>query len=110
MVLKINSTRTISKKLIKDHNAVGIKENLNRKIYPLFYPNPTSNAITLQANLNEIYEVKIFDARGMLVINQNVNHGDQINLQHLSEGIYYINLYNQKSGLRKNQKIVLTKP
>lgn len=75
-----------------------------------FYPNPSHDIITLKANLNDVFETRIFDARGMLVYNQNVSSGVEISLAHLSEGIYYINMYHPKSGIRRNQKIVLTKP
>lgn len=75
-----------------------------------FYPNPSSDKITLQAKPNELFDVNIFDARGMLVCQKQVSHGHEIDLSYLSEGIYYVNMFNPKSGQRKNQKIVLTKP
>jgi hypothetical protein len=85
-------------------------ENINEDFDASFYPNPTQNVITLKANPNELLEVKIFDARGILVSNKNMRHGYEIEMSHLSEGIYFIYMVNSKSGLRRNQKIVLTKP
>jgi hypothetical protein len=46
----------------------------------------------------------------MLVVNENISGGQEINLQHLSNGIYYIKMYNAKNGVIRHQKLVLTKP
>ncbi len=87
----------------------GIKES-NLKNESSFMPNPAADLITFKSDLNDVFEVKIFDARGMLVVNENVSGGQEINLQHLSNGIYYIKMYNAKNGDIRHQKLVLTKP
>jgi len=74
-----------------------------------FLPNPAKDVITFKANLNDIYEVKIFDSRGLLVLDQKVSNGNEINLQHLSDGIYFIRMFNTVNGQFSHQKIVLTK-
>lgn len=75
-----------------------------------FVPNPANSFITFKANINDIFDVKMFDARGVLVVDQKVSSGNEINLQHLSDGIYYINLYNTGNSQVSHQKLVLTKP
>ena len=82
----------------------------NEQTTVAFYPTPTQDKITLKAEFNDVFEVKIFDARGLLVFNDKVSNGNEINLNNLSQGIYYIALYNAKTGVNKNQKIVFTKP
>jgi hypothetical protein len=75
-----------------------------------FVPNPANDIITFKANLNDIFEIKMFDARGVLVVDQKISSGNEINLQHLSEGIYYINMLNASNGKVSHQKLVLIKP
>lgn len=87
----------------------GVNEE-NDPAHTAFYPNPTSDVITLKANENSTYEAKVFDARGVLVLQKNIGNGSEIDLKGLSEGIYFINLFNVQTGFRKNQKIMLAKP
>jgi hypothetical protein len=84
-------------------------ENINEDNH-LFYPNPTNDLITFKGNNNEVFDVNIFDARGQLVLQDKVANGSTLNLDKLSNGIYYINMFSEKSGIRKNQKIMLSKP
>lgn len=74
-----------------------------------FYPNPTANLITLKSKPNEVFDVKIFDARGILVWSGNVSHGNDINMQHLSAGMYYIKMSNLASAEQSTQKIILSR-
>lgn len=83
---------------------------LNNATNPTFYPNPTSSSITLLAPQNQSYEVKIYDATGQLVVQQKISTAEEINLQQLNAGLYYISLFDTRLGTHFNQKIILTKP
>ncbi len=85
-------------------------EESNPKNEASFSPNPANDIITFKSDLNDIFEVKLFDARGLLVVDENISAGQEVNLQALSNGIYYIKIYNTKNGEVRHQKLVLTKP
>lgn len=74
-----------------------------------FYPNPTNNVITLNARLKPMYNVKIYNAQGSLVLNENMSSGNDIKLEQLPDGIYFIDLVDNQNGIHSNQKIILNK-
>lgn len=86
-----------------------VNENMN-DLNELFYPNPTNDVITFKGENNEVFDVNIFDGRGQLVLQDKVANGSTLNLDNLSNGVYFINMFSEKSGVRRNQKIVLSKP
>ena len=73
------------------------------------YPNPFSDAITIQSNLNfesEKYLIQIFDASGKLHKSMNLLNSEQrIDLSGLESGVYIVNILNEGSILNQ-QKIV----
>ena len=87
----------------------GVNEKMP-EVETAFYPNPASDIITFKANSSAVYEAKVFDARGLLVLQKNISNGNEIDLKGLSEGIYFIHLFNTQNGFRKTQKIMLAKP
>jgi hypothetical protein len=75
-----------------------------------FYPNPSAGFIRLNANPEEVFEVNIFDAMGSLVWQGKMLHANEINVQHLSEGIYYIKMINIQNAEQSTQKLMIKKP
>jgi hypothetical protein len=88
--------------------ASGLTNN-DQKSEALFLPNPTNGIINFTSELEDVFEVKMFDARGILVFDRNIIHGQELNLLELSEGIYFIKTYNTRNGQTSQQKIVLSK-
>lgn len=69
--------------------------DINKAVYKI-YPNPTSDLLNIE-NLTEKTSIKITDSTGKLlkeVISDNTKT-QQINIKHLSPGIYYININNK---------------
>jgi len=78
---------------ITSPNTTGINNiNLNSEIN--IYPNPTSNQLTIDTELN-ISEVKIIDITSKVIMTtkENIN---TINVADLSNGIYFINLITEE--------------
>jgi hypothetical protein len=64
------------------------------------YPNPTSSVLNIKADAtisNQPYTIT--DALGKIVLKGKLNEGETtINVEHLSKGIYYIKLANNKAN------------
>ena len=67
-------------------------ENSNNKIS--IYPNPTNNFITIQnrQNSTENFEYKIVDLTGRIVKNGNSKFNEQINIESLTSGNYFVQI------------------
>lgn len=66
---------------------------INYKVEIQTFPNPSSNTIQFNINTNEYqkFELRIFDSRGELVKNENINR--QYELKHLPSGTYFYGLF-----------------
>jgi hypothetical protein len=81
-------------------NDISLKNKLN------FYPNPTTNKITLELS-NEKGILTILDYQGKEVYNTFVDKSNNtIELDNLSKGVYFINL-KLENGERRRGKVVL---
>jgi hypothetical protein len=103
VVLKINSTKTISKKLIKDHNAVGIRENETKKLHSLFYPNPTSSI--LEIPIDGLKTIIVTDLNGKILLNA-LTEANSISLSDLAIGSYFVSVLSEKKQLLDTQQII----
>jgi hypothetical protein len=57
-----------------------------------FYPNPSSDYITIQSNLEQKINVKITDVSGKIVLEMNTLNGGKIDLQSISNGTYLVKM------------------
>jgi len=67
------------------------------------YPNPTNGLLNLSAN--QSFEVKIFDLNGKLVFNDKLNESQQLDLSHLSPGVYLTKISINK--VTKTNKLII---
>lgn len=71
-------------------------KNVSEKIEVYLYPNPTNDFIIIEGTNNEFHQIKIYDIKGSLLINQELNNDNKVNVKALSEGIYFIKVGNDK--------------
>lgn len=75
---------------------VDISESINHDSEVSIFPNPTENFLTIDFtnSMNHYKSLEIYSCSGTLLLNQEIcNEGQEtINLEFLSEGIYYIKL------------------
>jgi hypothetical protein len=87
---------------------VGIDEIKNSEITWSVYPNPANDfiQIKLSANDPDKYLVKIMDIAGRSLLSQALDN-PHIDITNLKSGIYFVSLYNAKTGkLVGNKKFV----
>ena len=76
--------------MLTSNVSTGLTQNGINRIGVQLISNPTNKGVILElANLN--FRIKIFDASGRLLLDQNAKNGQhQINLSDLASGFYYI--------------------
>ena len=90
---------------------VSIKTPTQPSIDVTIYPNPTSNKIQIELAKWDGKEIdfRIFDNKGRLQIEKRLTQKESsLDVEHLSEGIYHIELANEK-GVLAAQKLVMEK-
>ncbi len=72
-------------------SSTSVQELENREVR--FYPNPASEAIFLEWDLNaKVLNLNIFQMTGVRVLEQNISSGEKIPVTHLGKGIYLVEL------------------
>jgi pimeloyl-ACP methyl ester carboxylesterase len=83
--------------------------NFNNDEYIHMYPNPASNVLIVDYNLNGIslVTVKILDANGKIVINEsNISNSSKLNVSHLMAGVYFIQVIDKNNRLLFTEKLI----
>jgi len=76
-------------KLKNEQIATGINEQMAREI--MIYPNPATDAVTLQSNGNKGLTVELSTINGTLIYKSKIEGTlHQINLSNLSNGVYFV--------------------
>lgn len=65
------------------------------------YPNPASDLIILKGGQEREYEYDLYDVRGQLIIDGNIQAGNCIDISSCNKGLYFLNL-----KTRNQQKII----
>lgn len=67
------------------------------------YPNPAKDILNIKQNSESTLEIKLFDAQGRLVINENSKKElVRINISYLQAGLYFIKIQSNKSSIIKH--------
>lgn len=75
----------------------------------IIYPNPCENYVYVEINRNKVFSVRIRDLSGKVLKDEKVFNGyNLINLSELSNGLYFVELWNG-SYLEDIKKVVVLK-
>lgn len=74
----------------------------------VIFPNPTRDYIVIKDDNNQDLYYEIIDIQAKTTIGKTKNTSEKIDISSLSNGVYFIKLYN-KSQVIKYQKLVITK-
>lgn len=92
--------------------AVSISEFPKDEIEVLVYPNPTNGVINIKISDQKITKISVTDMMGKIIINKRMidsNNFVQLSLNHLSDGIYIITLFNYNKIVQKEIIMVQNK-
>ncbi|CAN5377254.1 hypothetical protein BH10BAC1_BH10BAC1_08740 [soil metagenome] len=88
-------------------NDVGVAENANASLLNL-YPNPTTNNVTLEFNLEKASPMKInvMNMNGQIIFSENINasaglYKKEISLSENANGIYYLQVITNENVVTK---------
>jgi len=60
------------------------------------FPNPTNDVIFIQSNFNQ-FDAHIFNIQGQAILQKsNLNNNDTIDLNFLSNGVYFVQIHAEK--------------
>jgi hypothetical protein len=82
-------------------NSVTEENSINMTVFP----NPSMGNATVQWN-EEMVQLLVIDNNGRVVCNKEINGLNSIEINSLSSGTYFVNLYN-KAGIAGTQRIVV---
>lgn len=94
-----------SKSNISNNRGIGIN-NVNAANVLNVYPNPAKNNFTIETSNTDKQFVQVYDVTGKVVLSQNINGTTNIDAGSLNEGVYYINITNNKNTVNKRLVIV----
>jgi hypothetical protein len=106
VMLKINSGKTLAKKILKVDNAVGIKVNENKNSYPLFYPNPTTSI--LEIPIDGLKTIIVTDLNGKILLS-SMTETKSISLADFAIGRYIVTVLSENKQLLATQQIIKIK-
>jgi len=85
-----------------DSSLVGNENTIANKIDFGFFPNPTHDKIFVSGLENEAYNFAIFNISGIQEMHGTIgSNRNQIDLNHLTAGIYFLNVFNDKGNQTK---------
>jgi hypothetical protein len=83
---------------------VGLEDNPEPENSIGLYPNPTFNSVTITFTSNSTARVQLIDAQGKFIQESVIVSGDQMSLENLERGVYFLNV--EINGEKTNRKII----
>ena len=74
---------------------VGLNESFENSIS--IYPNPVKEKVLVKILSSEIYKIQLMDLNGKVIFNSDLLNQTEINLSHLSKGVYFIRISNNNN-------------
>jgi hypothetical protein len=81
---------------------------LNNQFNCSIYPNPSNGLIHLQSNSKSQFTYEVYELSGRMV-SKGFSNQNEINLNHLENGIYLIKLNNEENKQYKVSRIIIQK-
>ncbi|MGZ3864949.1 MAG: T9SS type A sorting domain-containing protein [Bacteroidia bacterium] len=94
-----------SKSNISNNRGIGIA-NANAVSLLSVYPNPAKNNFTIETSSTDKQFVQVYDISGKVVLSQNIHGTTNVDASSLNDGVYYINITNNKNTVNKRLVIV----
>lgn len=63
------------------------------------YPNPVTDILTIESTTSETFTLQLYNLSGQLQLSKTFSEKDQIDLSNISQGVYYIRIWNEYSSI-----------
>lgn len=104
---QVKAWQEMAKMIFHYSEFVGINETIQSKNLTFqVYPNPASTQITLKTNAENPVNAAIYDATGRVVKELVIVNSTNVNIQNLSQGVYFIH-FNKGSNTLKTKKFIV---
>jgi hypothetical protein len=100
-----NDNAIINVQVIPPAPLVGIAETEQQVFNAIIYPNPSSGKFTIGVEAGQNYSIHVFDLMGKEVHASEISEAKEIDLEHLQNGIYFMNLSNGMTSTTKKLMI-----
>ena len=101
-----SATWEVDNILVLGSEQQGIGDIVNNENFTI-YPNPANGHFFIKTNLYNDLTVNVYSIVGKLVFNTTINKQlNEINIDNLSEGIYFVNIINEKTGNAMTRKLI----
>jgi len=102
-----SSTWEVDNILVLGSAYQGIGDIVNNENIAI-YPNPANEHFYIKINSNNDLTVNVYSIVGKLVFKTIINKQlNEINIDNLSEGIYFVNIINEKTGNEITRKLIV---
>ena len=102
-----SSTWEVDNILVLGSAYQGIGDIINNENIAI-YPNPANEHFYIKINSNNNLTVNVYSIVGKLVFKTIINKQlNEINIDNLSEGIYFVNIINEKTGNEITRKLIV---
>jgi len=110
---KIDDIRIYQRSITEEEIQILYEENLTSHLEDIdlvnfvIYPNPANSSINLDIPTSvQVQNIKIVDIMGRTVKSQDWNIGQKIETEHISSGVYFLVLENEKGQIIGRKKFV----
>ncbi len=108
MDIKVDNIQVSPQKITeepKDSNKTAINlQEINRNSAVSLYPNPSNDNVKFIGNVSEL-DVSIFDFTGKLMLQQSVFSNEELSIEILPVGVYFVEIVSGK--IRQRMKLVM---
>ena len=70
------------------------------------FPNPTSNMISIYLEKPDIYQLRMYEMSGKVLLEKNIQREYQIAFEGLERGVYFLELISKEDGSVLRDKIL----
>ena len=92
---------------------VGVEQIVTpeRELTVKLYPNPAKDRfrIDITEGFGNALQMQLIDLSGRIVLNQQVNHGEELSVGHLASGMYLVRLEDRVEGKVATSRLVLSR-
>ena len=98
---------TIINALPNTNTTTNIKQEVTSTEQTTIYPNPAKSNFVIETNATTKQTMQVYDITGKIVLTQTIIGKTSVDVSHLNEGVYTVNIISNNSVI--NKRLIITK-